>query len=206
MLNASDSSFLLLRPPASLKGSWNKTYFNNESPIVLELGCGKGDYTLALAELFPDKNFIGIDRESRPIWLGAKTAFEKGLSNTAFINEHIENLLSHFAGGETDEIWLPFPDLYPEAYNMGKRLTSPNFLELYRKILKPGGAVHLKTNDEDFLDYTKLAAGKLGLDLQDEARDIYAGGPNDALLAIRTAAEAESIERGDKIHYLKFTI
>jgi tRNA (guanine-N7-)-methyltransferase len=194
----------LLAPYESLKGVWRKEYFENKNPIVLELGCGKGDYTLALAELFPEKNFIGIDKHDNNVWFGAKSAFERELINTAFLNIHIENLGLQFDTNEVDEIWLPFPDPYPESYNFAKRLTSPNFLRIYKEILDPEGSAHLKTNDPDFLDSTLEFLAKANGKVMKEIRDIYNNGTDDPILRIKTADELGFLNQGDRIHYLQF--
>ena len=129
-----------------LRGQWSKEHFKNNNPVVLELACGKGEYTVNLAQLFPDKNFIGVDYKGNRIWRGAKTALEEGVHNVAFLRIQIENLLDYFAKGEVDEIWITFPDPQPQLSREKKRLTSPRFLEKYIEVLKPGGYVNLKTD------------------------------------------------------------
>jgi tRNA (guanine-N7-)-methyltransferase len=127
-----------------LKGVWAGEFFKNNHPVVLELACGKGEYTVNLAQLFPDKNFIGIDYKGNRIWRGAKTALEENVPNVAFLRIQIENIVDYFAPGEVDEIWITFPDPQPQLGREKKRLTSPRFLDMYKQFLKPGGYINLK--------------------------------------------------------------
>jgi tRNA (guanine-N7-)-methyltransferase len=199
-----DNFSKIIAPAGNLKGRWNNDWFKNNNPIILEVGCGRGDYVLALAELFPERNFVGIDKAENKIWSGAREAFEKGLSNTAFLHLPAEDLSKHFDENETDEIWLTFPDPFPESYNSSKRLTAPAFIKLYKQILKPSGTVHLKTNEEDLLDYTLDILSALEARVEKRIEDIYNNGESDPLLQIKTACETKYLEGGDKISYLKF--
>ena len=135
------------------KGKW-KTYFNNDNPIVLELGCGKGEYSVYLAEKYPDKNFIGIDIKGARFWAGAKDALEKGLPNVAFLRTQIELLAHVFDSEEVSEIWITFPDPQIKFKRTKHRLTNPTFLEIYKNLLQPKGQVHLKTDSEFLHGYT----------------------------------------------------
>ena len=143
-------------PPADhpLIGNWNRYFFRNDRPIVLELGCGRGEYTISLAEKFPEKNFIGIDWKGARLWRGAKTAFDGRMVNAGFLRIQIQNICAYFGAGEVDEIWITFPD--PQLTKPGerKRLTSPNFLERYRSIMPANGIINLKTDSREFFDYT----------------------------------------------------
>ena len=136
--------------PFFLKGKWSSGYFKNDNPITLELACGKGEYTIALAKKYPDRNFIGIDIKGARIWKGAKMALGEGLANVAFLRIFIDWLHNYFDKEEIDQIWITFPDPYPKKSKKNKRLTSSKFLNLYRNILKKGGQIHLKT-DSDLL-------------------------------------------------------
>ncbi len=131
-----------------LKGKWHSHFFKNNNPIVLEIGCGKGEYSVGLAEKYPDKNFLGLDLKGNRIYVGAKHAMDTGLKNVGFIRTRIENIATLFEEGEVDEIWITFPDPQPGATGVRKRLTSKRFLALYKKTLKPGGKINLKDNSE----------------------------------------------------------
>jgi tRNA (guanine-N7-)-methyltransferase len=187
-----------------LKGIWSKTQFNNSNPLILELGCGKGEYTVNLARLFPDKNFIGIDYKGNRIWRGAKTATEENISNVAFLRIQIENLLNHFAENEISEIWITFPDPQPQVSREKKRLTSPRFLSMYKIVLKPGGPIHLKTDSDLLHQYTleKIAGLKLNLDIRTE--DLYHSDFADEVLSIKTYYEKKYLANNKNINYLKF--
>ena len=136
------------KEPFQLKGKWNQDFFKNDNPIVLELGCGKGEYSIGMADHFPNKNFVGVDIKGARIWVGAKDAVERGVQNVAFLRTKIDFITDYFGENEVDEIWLTFSD--PQPNKPRKRLTSKLFIERYRKILKPGGIIHLKT-DSDIL-------------------------------------------------------
>jgi tRNA (guanine-N7-)-methyltransferase len=185
-----------------LKGNWSCGFFNNNHPIVLELGCGKGEYTVGLAKLFPDKNFIGIDIKGSRMWSGAKGVNQYGLKNCGFIRTNIE-LLSHFFGpGEVSEIWITFPD--PQMKKSKKRLTSIRFLNQYCEMLKPGGVVHLKTDSDFLYNYTlaTIRENKFLLDVSTD--DLYKSGMADDILSIRTSYEQQWLDRGKNIKYVKY--
>ena len=135
-----------------LRGCWGRDFFHNDHPIVLELGCGKGEYTVGLARLFPGKNFIGVDIKGARIWTGAKQSLESGMANVAFLRTDIEMINHFFAADEVSEVWLTFPD--PQMKKATKRLTSTNFMRLYQQMVKPGGLVHLKTDSNFLFTYT----------------------------------------------------
>ena len=199
----------------SLKGKWHKEYFENDNPLVLELGCGKGEYTVGLAERFPDKNFIGVDIKGARLWRGSKTAFDNKMNNVAFVRTRIDHIEKVFASGEVDELWVTFPDPQPQKTRERKRLTSPVFLKRYANILKPGGIVNLKTDNFPLYDYSKEVAQELKLELLAATADLYKSiekaedayiSKNAELLQIKTYYEKMFLEQGLKINYLSFKI
>jgi tRNA (guanine-N7-)-methyltransferase len=189
----------------SLKGNWTKGHFNNDRPLVLELACGKGEYSVNLARLFPEKNFIGIDYKGNRIWRGAKTALEDGIQNVAFLRIQIENILDYFEQGEVSEIWITFPDPQPQISREKKRLTFPGFLEKYRTILKPHGILHLKTDNDALHAYTHEKIAELGLQLHVRTEDLYRSDFADEVLSIKTYYEKKYLAHEKNINYLKFS-
>ncbi len=187
------------------KGAWSAKQFKNDQPLILELACGKGEYTVNLARLFPEKNFIGIDYKGNRIWRGAKTALEEGISNVAFLRIQIENILDYFGEGEVGEIWITFPDPQPQISREKKRLTSPRFLEKYKQILKPGGLIHLKTDNDGLHAYTVEKIEELGLKLFARTEDLYASDLVDEVLSIKTYYEKKYLAHEKNINYLKFS-
>jgi len=193
--------------PVDLKGKWTQEHFKNDHPITLELACGGGEYTVGLAQNFPNRNFIGVDVKGNRLWKGAKTALEAGLANVAFLRTRIEIIDHFFAPGEVAEIWITFPDPFPRASKENRRLTSPYFLDKYRLILQAGGLVHLKHDDPDFYQFT------LDTIAQDERNhlifsesDIYSGTLPFPELGIQTLYESFHLAAGRKIKYLRFQI
>ena len=187
-----------------LKGRWKSEMFHNDHPIVLELGCGKGEYTVALGERFPDKNYIGIDIKGARLWKGAKYATQQSLGNVAFLRTRIEFIESLFAPGEIDEIWITFAD--PQERKPRKRLTHPRFLESYRRILAPGGIIHLKTDSRLLHHFTLETVRQNGLPLIEACEDIYGSGRADELLSIQTFYEKNFLAQGIPITYLAFRL
>lgn len=190
------------------KGKWHKEFFLNDNPVVLELGCGKGEYTVGLARRFPDKNFIGIDIKGARMWTGAKQADAEGLTNVAFLRTNIELLGYFFCPGEVSEIWITFPD--PQMKKVRKRLTSTRFLNLYRNIMAPGGVVHLKTDSPFLYTYTRLLAELNSLETVADTDNLY-NCPNltplqSELLNIRTFYEQQWLDRGLTIKYIAFVL
>lgn len=196
------SRVLLSGDGFKLKGKWNEGFFGNENPIVLELGCGKGEYTVELAQKFPDKNYIGVDIKGARIWTGAKQALEKGLNNVAFIRTDIEMIHHFFAENEVSEIWLTFPD--PQMKKTTKRLTATNFIQIYLNFLKPDGVIHLKTDSNFMFTYTTEMVKLNELPVIERNEDIYAVELQDSVLNIKTYYEKQWLERGITIKYLSF--
>jgi tRNA (guanine-N7-)-methyltransferase len=186
-----------------LKSKWSAGYFKNDNPIVLELGCGKGEYTVGLARLFPNKNFIGIDIKGARMWTGATEAINGNLANVAFLRTHIELIHYFFAENEISEIWITFPD--PQMNKTNKRLTCTRFMNEYSRILKPGGIVHLKTDSHFLYTYTDLMAKENHLDIFFNTNDLYNSDLQDNILQIQTYYEQQWRGRGKSIKYLKFT-
>lgn len=188
-----------------LKGRWHSDFFGNDRPIVLELGCGRGEYTVGLAREFPDKNFIGIDIKGARMWAGAKEAHLTGLANAGFLRTGIELLDNFFAPGEVAEIWITFPD--PQMKKTRKRLTSTGFLEMYRRIMGGNGIVNLKTDSPFLYEYTSRLVGLNNLPVMQQTADLYAAPETyDRILAIRTHYENQWLARGMKIKYLAFRL
>ncbi len=190
----------------SLKGKWNSEQFCNSNPLVLELGCGKGEYTVGLAMEFPDMNFVGIDIKGARIWRGAKTAFEKNIRNVRFLRTRIEFMNSFFADNEVDEIWLTFPDPHPKRRSTSRRLSGPAFLNLYRKFLKNKGIIHLKTDNHDLYTYTLSVAERNGLEILASTDDLYSMETGNEVLDIKTHYEKIYLSKGKKINYLSFRL
>ncbi len=193
-----------------LKGKWRDEVFKNNHPIVLELGCGKGEYSVGLAKAFPEKNFIGVDIKGARFWFGAKEAIETSLHNVAFLRTQIELIDRFFAAGEVDEIWITFPDPQIKYRRTKHRLTHPDFLERYKKILKPEGIVHLKTDSEFLHGYTLGLLQGMGQEIISAHHDIYGApeyDPDTPLLReIKTYYEGLFEAKGKTITYIKFRI
>jgi len=185
-----------------LKGSWNELFFKNNNPIVLELGCGKGEYTVGLAKLFPDKNFIGIDIKGARMWTGAKQSLNEGLKNVAFLRTHIELVNYFFAAGEVSEIWITFPD--PQMSKVNKRMTSTRFMKLYREILNEEGIIHLKTDSNFMYTYTCEMIKSNHFPVLVQTDDLYHSHLADDILSIQTFYEQQWLDRGLNIKYIKF--
>ena len=190
-----------------LRGKWNSEFFKNDNPIVLELGCGKGEYSVGLAERFPEKNFIGIDIKGARFWRGAKTAVETGMNNVAFVRTQIELINHIFAENEVSEIWITFPDPQIKYKRTKHRMTNAEFLERYKKILKPSGLMHLKTDSEFMHGYTLGLLHGLGHEVIYANHNIYKneGAPAEVTV-IQTFYESQYLEVNNFFIYIKFQI
>lgn len=187
-----------------LKGKWGKEFFKNENPLILELGCGKGEYTVALAEKNPGVNYMGVDIKGARLWRGAKLAKEQGLTNVGFLRANIEQITQFYGASEVAEIWLTFPD--PQMEKARKRLTSTTFLNKYREFLKPGGIIHLKTDSNFQYNYTRELVKLNKFEILAETDDVYEWEHLDDTLRIRTFYEKQWLDRGIKIKYIAFRL
>jgi len=196
----------LLKKGYALKGKWKKDFFKNENPLVLELGSGMGEYSVGLAEKFPDKNFLGIDIKGARMWQGATESFEKEMKNVGFLRIRIDWIEQCFAANEVDEIWITFPDPQLKQNRRTKRLTHPNFLRRYRKILKKEGKIHLKTDSKFLYDFTlDVIAGENHI-LEDSTHDLYNSPQEREHMEIKTHYEQIYLKKGLPITYLRFRL
>ncbi|MBP5513501.1 MAG: tRNA (guanosine(46)-N7)-methyltransferase TrmB [Bacteroidaceae bacterium] len=201
----------LIDNPSPLRGSWRGIFFHNQNPIILELGCGRGEYTVGLARRYPDKNFIGVDIKGARMWTGAQEALKEGMTNVGFLRTHIEFIDRFFAPNEVSEIWLTFSD--PQMKKATKRLTSTYFLERYRRFLADGGLIHLKTDSNFLYTYTEEMLKANNLVPEYATRDLYGNSDSSPLslhssfdLSIQTYYEQMWRERGIDIKYLCFRL
>ena len=197
----------LVNKEYSLKGNWRKTFFNNENPLVLELGCGKGEYSVALAQKYPNKNFVGIDIKGARFWRGAKTAIERQIKNVAFLRTQIELIEYAFSENEIDEIWITFPDPQIKYKRTKHRLTNAQFLNRYKTILKPEGIVNLKTDSEFMHGYTLGLLHGAGHEVLYANHNVYKleGSPEE-VTSIQTFYEMQYLEQQKPITYIRFKI
>jgi len=188
-----------------VKGKWQELYFKNEKPLTIELGCGRGEYSVGLARLFPERNFIGIDIKGARIWKGSKIADEENLENVAFLRIHILEIENFFEEGEVDEIWITFPDPRPKKGDAKKRLTHSRFLDMYRKILRKGGKVHLKTDNDGLFDYAmEVVQARKDIEILAHTHDLYHSELNALHHGLKTRYEEMFTEEGHSIKYLQF--
>lgn len=191
--------------PKDIAGKWNN-YFKNDHPITLELACGKGEYTLGLAQLYPDQNFIGVDLKGNRIWVGAKKALQSQLSNAVFLRTEIDLVNDYFLKNEIKAIWITFPDPQLRKSKAKKRLTHPKFLRLYQQILIPGGLIHLKTDSPDLYQFTKKVIDMYHCQLHKDQNDVYSGENISEELKIKTHYESLDIAGSNRIHHLCFSL
>lgn len=187
-----------------LKGKWRSEQFGNNNPIVLEIGCGRGEYTVGMARLHPEKNYIGIDIKGNRIWKGSTLAVEEGLENVAFLRTFIESITDHFAEGEVDEIWITFPDPRPKDRDTKRRLTSPRFQELYSYLLKHDGIIHLKTDNGPLFDYTLEVLQERKIKHLVSTHDLYNSDLQEHTMGIYTTYEKRYLAEGIPIKYLQY--
>lgn len=193
-----------------LKGKWNENFFKNDHPIVLELGCGKGEYAVGMARNYPEKNFLGLDIKGNRMWVGAKQALDEGMENVGFLRTRIEFIHVFFAPNEIDEIWLTFSD--PQPNKPKKRLTYKRYIDMYRQFLKPGGIIHLKTDSDLLYESTKEQIKTNGYAILQDSNDLYGAlihnldQQTQEILGIKTHYEALFSAKGYKIKYIKFTV
>jgi len=194
----------LLAEEFQYKGKWSEAFFGNTNPVILELGCGKGEYTVKLACHFPEYNFIGLDIKGARMWVGATQGKELGLKNVGFLRTNIENIRLFFAEGEVSEIWLTFPD--PQMRKTRKRLTATNFIENYRQIMVPNGIIHLKSDSNFMYRYTEAMVAENKFELIRKTEDLYQSEMLDEVLSIQTYYEKQWLDRGLSIKYLAFRL
>jgi tRNA (guanine-N7-)-methyltransferase len=190
--------------PFEMKGKWHESFFKNSNPIVLELGCGRGEYTVGLGRMFPDKNFIAVDIKGARMWSGATESISEGLTNVAFLRTNIEIIERFFAEGEVSEIWLTFSD--PQMKKATKRLTSTYFMNRYRQFLKPDGIIHVKTDSNFMFTYTRYMIEENKLPVLFITEDLYHSNLVDDILGIKTYYEQQWLDRGLSIKYIKFAL
>jgi tRNA (guanine-N7-)-methyltransferase len=195
----------VLEYPENMNGKWH-TFFKNNNPIILELACGKGEYATGLAQLYPEKNFIGVEIKGNRLWVGAKFSLDNGLNNVAFLRTQIEKINQYFDGSEIDEIWITFPDPQLRISKAKKRLTHPRFLRLYQKILRAGGKIHLKTDSPDLYNFTKTVIELYGLSLITDCENVYRQEIVSDELKIKTHYESLDIAKSETIFYLCFSL
>jgi len=192
-----------------LRGNWNKSFFKNNNPIIIEVGCGKGEYTVDLSQKYPNINFIGIDKKGARMWRGAKTSKEEMRNNVAFVRIQVENLPKVFSFEEVSEIWITFPEPQPNSPRVSKRFTSPQFLERYRQILCKDGIIHLKTDNDMLFEYTLEVIKEGGHSTLYCTNDLYANAYDSEVkdvIPVKTHYEKMWLEQGLKIKYLKFKL
>ena len=192
------------RPPEN--GDWLHEFFGNPKPFTLEVGCGRGDYAIHLAQARPNANFVGVDMKGARLWTGAQTAMALDIRNVAFLRASARDLHEYFGEGEVEEIWIPFPDPLPTKKGIARRLIAPRFLEVYRKILRPGGKVHLKTDDEAFFEFTIQTLSEQDITIIRSTEDIYAEKYKGIVTAIKTKYEERHLAEGKKIKYVCFVL
>jgi tRNA (guanine-N7-)-methyltransferase len=190
----------------TIKGNWADEFFGNNHDLVVEIGCGRGEYTIGMANLFPNSNFVGVDIKGSRIWKGSTLAEESGLTNVAFLRQFVENLGDSFALQEISEIWVTFPDPRPRKGEAKKRLTSSRFLNLYESLVKPGGTIHFKTDDLDLFQFTlDLLQSRQARDLV-YTFDLYESDLQHHTLNIQTTYEKRFLAEGQKIKYLQYRV
>ena len=195
----------VLQFPQGMQGNW-KEHFKNNNPIVLELACGKGEYAVGLGQLYPNKNFIGVDLKGNRIWVGARKALQCGLNNVAFLRTQIDQIAEYFSKDEVAEIWLTFPDPQLRTSKAKKRLTHPKFLRLYGQLLAPGGLIHLKTDSPQLYYFTREVINMYDCVLHTDDDNVYNKETVADELKIKTHYESLDIAGSNRVHYLRFSL
>ena len=195
----------VLHYPENMQGQWTY-FFKNENPIILELACGKGEYTVGLAKMYPAKNYIGVDVKGNRLWVGAKKCLDEKITNAAFLRTEIDKINTYFNSGEVDEIWITFPDPQLRKSKAKKRLTHPKFLRLYKQFLQPGGSIHLKTDSPDLYYFTKMVIDHYELTLISDLKDLHENENILPELKIKTHYEGLDIAKSKAVFYLSFTL
>lgn len=187
-----------------MQGKWRSDFFKNENEIVLELGCGKGEYTVGLGRIYANRNFIGVDIKGARMWRGCKTSVDEGLKNVAFLRQKIQLIENMFSVDEVDEIWITFPDPQPKVEK--RRLTSPQYMERYAKILKMGGVINFKTDSEPLFDYTMEMIEAYGHELIVSVKDLYNADGFEEVVSIKTHYEKLFNDQGHDINFMQFRL
>ncbi|MGI8581306.1 MAG: tRNA (guanosine(46)-N7)-methyltransferase TrmB [Chitinophagaceae bacterium] len=195
----------VLEYPENMQEKW-KDFFKNDHPVILELACGKGEYTVGLAELFPAKNFVGVDIKGNRLWAGAKFALDNKITNAAFLRTQIDKINQYFYKNEVEEIWITFPDPYLRKSKARKRLMHPKFLRLYKQFLTPNGLIHLKTDSPDLYHFTKTVIDLYGLEIVSDINNLYKNDNIKEELKIKTHYESLDIANSNNVFYLCFTL
>ena len=195
----------MLQYPENMAGKWNE-FWKNNNPIILELACGKGEYAVGLARLYPEKNFMGIDLKGNRIWVGAKKALQQNLKNAAFLRTQIDQVCDYFSKNEVEAIWITFPDPQLRRSKAKKRLTHPKFLRLYQQFLVPGGLIHLKTDSPDLYKFTKMVIELYHCTVHKDSDNVYKEANIMEELRIKTHYESLDIAGSNRIHYLCFSL
>ena len=195
----------VLQHPQGMPGNWHR-HFGNDHPVVLELACGKGEYALGLAAMYPHRNFIGVDQKGNRLWVGARKALQQQLNNVAFLRIQIDGLTQYFGTNEVQEIWITFPDPQLRVSKDKKRLTHPKFLRMYHQVLQPGGTIHLKTDSPQLYHFTKEVIERYGCRLLEDVADLAALPQRNPELEIKTHYESLDIAGSNRVHYLSFSL
>lgn len=204
--NCFEFEYKELEKGASLKSNWGRDFFKNDNPITLELGCGKGEYSVGLAKMYPNRNFIGVDINGARIWRGAKDSLEQGLTNICFLRTRIDFIDQFFAPGEVSEIWITFPDPQMQKPLERKRLTNERFLKRYANILSPNHVIHLKTDNDFFYNYTLEVIARDEHHLHLNSSDLYNSEIKDDVIKIQTYYENKYLAEGKNINYIRFSL
>ncbi len=195
----------VLQYPENMAGKWHE-HFGNDNPVTLELACGKGDYAVNMAIMFPDRNFIGVDVKGNRMFIGARRCIQENITNTAFLRTQIGKLLDYFAPGEVKEIWITFPDPFLRDGKAKNRLTHPKFLKLYQQVLPKGATINLKTDSTELYEFTREVIAEQGCTVHQDISNVYANGEPGGLLSIKTFYEQSHLAEGRIIKFISFSL